>query len=879
MAKLVLIDGHSILNRAFFGLPDLTNSEGIHTNAVLGFLNILFKIVDEENPDYLVVAFDVKAPTFRHEMYPAYKGTRKPMADELRQQVPIIKDVLKAMDITLAELPGFEADDILGTLAYRAENEGCEVSLVSGDRDLLQIATDKIKIRIPKTKAGKTNIEDYYAQDVIKAYGVDPKTFIELKALMGDTADNIPGVPKVGEKTATELLTTYGSLDNIFANLGDITKKALNQTLTDNKDLAYLSKELATINVNAPVEVDFEDAKISNFYTDEAYKLFKKLEFKNLLGKFETRIDYSQIAKDFRLIDDLTEANIFIDSIIEGTESVGLILIKDDKTNDLLGLSISTPKETVFIKKWLFITEDAILDFLSKIGSSSIKIITSDMKNLFSYIDRDDTDLIDDVVLMAYLINPLKNDYSVNDIANEYLGMLLPLKEQLFKKMSLEDAMDKFSKEFTEYVCYEAYVARESYIKLIDTLVSVNELDLYKNIEKPLALVLHSMEEEGIIALPDELNKYSEMLGENISRLEKDIYDLSGGEFNINSPKQLGEVLFERLGLPGGKKTKTGYSTAADVLDKLKADYPIVSHILDYRAYTKLKSTYADGLVSYIKNDGRIHSTFHQTITATGRLSSADPNLQNIPMRMELGRQIRKVFVPKDGYIFMDADYSQIELRVLASLAKDETLIKAYSEHADIHRITASQVFHVPFEEVTDLQRRNAKAVNFGIVYGISAFGLGEDLGISPKEAKKYMEDYFVTYPKIKEFLDKQVLDAKANGYTTTYYGRRRPIPELNSSNFMQRGFGERVAMNSPIQGTAADIIKIAMINVYNALKDSNCKSKLILQIHDELLIEVSKDEEDKVEKILREEMINATNLAVSMDVDLHTGANWYEAK
>ena len=879
MDKLVLIDGHSILNRAFFGLPDLTNSEGVHTNAVLGFLNILFKIVDEENPQYLVVAFDVKAPTFRHEMFPEYKGTRKPMAEELRQQVPIIKDVLKAMDVTICELPGYEADDILGTLAYRGEKEGLEVSLVSGDRDLLQIATNKIKIRIPKTKFGKTTIEDYYAEDVINTYKVDPKTFIELKALMGDTADNIPGVPKVGEKTASELLITYGSLDNIFDNLDKITKNALHQTLNDNKDLAYLSKKLATINTDAPVEIKITDAPVRNFYTEEAYKLFKKLEFKNLLSKFETTIDYTHIADDFRCIDELNQATQFITELININSVVGLSVIRDDKTADLLGVSISTKQETVFIKKWLFITEDTILDFLNAIGTYNLNIATNDIKNLYRVLKTDKYQIMDDIILMAYLINPLKNDYSVIDIANEYLGMLLPLKEQLFKKLSLADAMDKYPKEFCEYVCFESYVSRESVNKLKDTLKDIGEYELYEDIEKPLSLVLSDMEDEGILVVPEELKQYSAMLGENITRLENKIYELAGGEFNINSPKQLGEILFEKLGIPGGKKTKTGYSTAADVLEKLKPDYPIVQFILDYRAYTKLKSTYADGLANYIGSDGRIHSTFHQTITATGRLSSADPNLQNIPIKMDLGRKIRKVFIPRAGYIFMDADYSQIELRVLASLAKDENLIKAYSEHADIHRITASQVFHVPFEEVTDLMRRNAKAVNFGIVYGISAFGLGEDLGISPKEAKKYMEDYFITYPKIKEFLDNQVINAKETGYTTTYYGRRRPIPELGSSNFMQRGFGERVAMNSPIQGTAADIIKIAMINVYNRLKYENCKSKLTLQVHDELLLEVLKEEEALVEKILREEMINATSLAVQMEVDLHTGANWYEAK
>ena len=880
MDKLVLIDGHSILNRAYYGLPALTNAEGLHTNAVYGFLNILFKIVEEESPTYLTVAFDVKAPTFRHEMFEAYKGTRKPMDPELREQVPVIKDVLKAMGVKIVEQAGFEADDLLGTLAKNGEKNGMAVSLVSGDRDLLQIASDVIKIRIPKTKGGKTEIEDYYAKDVELKYQVNPTTFIELKALMGDTADNIPGVPKVGEKTATELLVTYGSLDNIYLNLDKITKKALNATLTENKDLAYLSKTLATIKTDVPIEYSFEDAKLPNFYTDEAYKLFKKLEFKNLLGRFETKVDYSKVTDSFRCIDDMTEVSEFINHVIKTNGPIGLSVIFDDKNKtDLLGFSISTGDETVFIKKWLFITEDFIDSQLHSIAESGVKIYSYNVKNLYKLMDTANSDQFEDAILGAYLVNPLKNDYSVNDIANEYLGMLIPDKAQLFKRLSLAQAVEDNPDDFTQYACYEAYVCLMAMPKIIEKLKSIDEYDLYKDIELPLTYVLHNMEEYGIKVVPQKLKEYSEMLGENIAKLEERIYAVAGENFNINSPKQLGEILFEKLGLPGGKKTKTGYSTAADVLEKLSCDYPIVKDILEYRAYAKLKSTYADGLEQYIDANNRIHSTFHQTITATGRLSSADPNLQNIPIRMELGRQIRKVFVPEDDYIFMDADYSQIELRVLASMAGDETLIQAYSEHADIHRITASQVFHVPFEEVTDLQRRNAKAVNFGIVYGISAFGLGEDLGISQKEAKQYIEDYYATYPKIKEFLDKQVSDAKQNGYAVTYFKRRRPLPELNSSNFMQRSFGERVAMNSPIQGTAADIIKIAMLNVDKKLRANNLKSRLILQIHDELLVEAYKEEADLVEQIMRDEMVNAVNFKVHMEIDLHRGNDWFEAK
>lgn len=885
MEKLVLVDGHSILNRAFFGVPELTNSEGLHTNAIYGFLNILFKILDEENPDYLTVAFDLKTPTFRHLMYKDYKGTRKPMADELREQVPVMKEVLKAMGVHVVTLEGYEADDILGTLAKSAEKKGIAVSLVSGDRDLLQIATDSIKIRIPKTKGGKTEIEDYYAKDVSEKYQVDPITFIDLKALMGDTADNIPGVPKVGEKTATELLVTYGNLDNLYEHVNEVSKNAIRESLIANKDLAYLSKTLATIKTDAPIDTDLTNAHVGNFYTDEAYVLFKKLEFKNMLSRFETKIDYESITSNFKLIEDYGEASTYIDSLLEKIESkvvtkISLDCIYDDKnTSELLGISITEDKCSVFIKKWMFISEDFLEDSLKRIGAADVKIIAFDVKKIYGKLSCDYSDRFDDVLIGAYLLNPLKSDYSQIDIANEYLNLLIQDKTQFAKKLSLGEALEAKPDEAGIYCCYLSYISFHAIEKILSKLVETQMMSLYKDIEMPLTYVLYDMEREGIKVVKEKLIEYSDTLKESIDKLEGEIYELSGCEFNINSPKQLGEILFEKLNIPGGKKTKTGYSTAADVLDKLKADYPIVSKILDYRVYTKLKSTYADGLQTCIASDGRIHSTFNQTITATGRLSSTEPNLQNIPIRMELGRKIRKVFVPEDDCIFMDADYSQIELRVLASLADDPELIRAYSEHADIHRSTASLVFHIPYDEVTELDRRKAKAVNFGIVYGISAFGLGEDLKISPKEAKIYIEDYFKTYPKIKEFLDKQVSDAKESGYITTYFGRRRPVPELSSSNFMQRSFGERVAMNSPIQGTAADIIKIAMIRVHNRLKEEGLKSKLILQVHDELLLEVPNNEEEAVQKILSEEMIKAADFKVKMDIDLNTGTDWFEAK
>lgn len=880
MSKIVLIDGHSILNRAFFGVPDLTNSEGLHTNAIYGFLNILFKILDEETPDYLMVAFDVKAPTFRHQMYSEYKGTRKPMADELRQQVPVIKEVLQAMGIKIVELPGFEADDILGTVAKRSEKEGMDVSLVSGDRDLLQIATDKIKIRIPKTKGGKTQIEDYYSKDVVEKYQVDPITFIDLKALMGDTADNIPGVPKVGEKTATNLLVTYGSLDDIYEHLEEVKSKSIHETLKENRELAYLSKKLATIEIDAPVELDYSEAKVHDFYTDEAYKYFKRLEFKNMLGRFEKGVDYSEITGQFTLVEDYDRAAEVFESVLKAKEDVGLCVYINEETKDeLIGISLSLNDSAWFIKKWMFISDAYLISMIQKLFASKVRINTYNLKDILKLTETDSVENINDIIIGAYLLNPLKNDYSVNDIGNEYLKLLVKEKSQYFGKDKLFAAVDKDIASVCEYACFEAFICNKSGAIILEALKNANMLSLYNEIEMPLVPVLSSMEVEGIKVLPDKLAEFSEELGVKIDEIQTEIFKEAGTEFNINSPKQLGEVLFEKMNLPGGKKTKTGYSTAADVLEKLSAEYPVVKKILDYRAYAKLKSTYADGLVQYIDSNNRIHSTFNQTITATGRLSSTDPNLQNIPIRMDLGRQIRKVFVPKEDCIFIDADYSQIELRVLASVSGDEKLIKAYSEHADIHSVTASLVFHVPFEEVTPLLRRRAKAVNFGIVYGISAFGLGEDLGIDRKEAQKYIEDYFVTYPNIKTYLDSLIANAKEKGYVETVYGRRRPVPELASSNFMQRQFGERVAMNAPIQGTAADIIKIAMIRVYNRLKNEKLKSKLILQIHDELLIETYNDEKDIVESILRDEMINAAELAVKMEIDLNIGSNWYEAK
>ena len=904
--KLVLIDGHSILNRAFFGIPDLTNSEGLHTNAVYGFLNIMFKILEEEQPDYLTVAFDVSQPTFRHKMYAEYKGTRKPMAEELRQQVPLMKEMLKAMGVTVIEKGGYEADDILGTIAKRSEAEGVEVSVVSGDRDLLQLATDHIKIRIPKTKRTGTEIEDYNTKEVLEKYQVTPVEFIDVKALMGDTSDNIPGVPGIGEKTATALIAQYGSIENCYAHVDEIKPPRASKNLKENYELAQMSKTLATIEINADIDYSLKDAKIeqiSDLYTEEAYLLCKRLEFKNLLTRFEVEAPKNQAEQYFKLVTDKKEATKIFGKIA-GKECAFQIIPTEEKTdanmdaggqmnlfavpqkNEFLGIAVCFGEEDIcFFKAGEELTSDVLLELLTQ--SKASVYMTLDLKPQIKFLHMLEKkqngaisqENIFDNVIAAYLLNPLKNDYPYEDIAKDYGNLLIQSRIDLLGKLSYEKALEEKPDEFLKVVCFMAYTAYVTKKPMAEELCATGMEKLFKTIEMPLVYTLADMEYRGIAIDEANLKEYGEKLAVRIKELETQIYTEAGEEFNINSPKQLGVILFEKLEMPYGKKTKTGYSTAAEVLDKLAPEYPIVADILEYRQLTKLKSTYADGLANYIKEDGRIHTSFNQTITVTGRLSSTEPNLQNIPMRIELGRLIRKAFLPEMGYVFMDADYSQIELRVLAHMSGDEKLIEAYKEAQDIHRITASQVFHIPFEEVTDLQRRNAKAVNFGIVYGISSFGLSQDLSISKKEAAEYIERYFETYPKIKTFLDGLVEDAKKNGYVTTMFGRRRPVPELSSSNFMQRSFGERVAMNAPIQGTAADIIKIAMIRVHDKLLEENLKSRLIITVHDELLIETAEDELDRVKEILEDGMQNAVSLQVALAIDLHTGKNWYEAK
>lgn len=874
--KIVLIDGHSILNRAFYGVPDLTNSEGLHTNAVYGFLNILFKILDEEKAEYLAVAFDLKAPTFRHKMYAEYKGTRKPMPEELHQQVPVMKEVLSAMGIPLLMLEGYEADDLLGTVAKRMEREGLEVSVVSGDRDLLQLATDRIKIRIPKTKRTGTEIEDYNAADVVEKYQVTPLQIIDLKALMGDSSDNIPGIPGVGEKTATKLIVEYGSIENAYAHVEEIKPNKAKESLRDHYDLAQMSKELATIQTDSPIEFHLQEAQIGNLYTEQAFALCKRLEFKQILSRFDCEGPSNDVTEHFQLVCDFSEAEAAFEKA-KKAERAGFWLLMEG--SQIYGCALAFGEEDSYcMPAEGFLTEEYLVGKLEEVLKVVPKAGTLALKEQLFRLRVPDRGRLADLSIGGYLVNPLKDTYRYEDIAKEYLDMLVPSKTELLGKAGFAERTER-EKAFRDCGCYGAYVAWKAMEPLRERLEQLQMEALFDEIEMPLVYTLYDMEREGILVEADALRVYGEQLVGRITQLEQEIYAQAGESFNINSPKQLGVILFEKMKLPGGKKTKTGYSTAADVLEKLAQDAPIVNLILEYRQLTKLKSTYADGLSNFIGADGRIHSTFNQTITATGRISSTEPNLQNIPIRMELGRLIRKVFIPKEGFLFVDADYSQIELRVLAHLSGDEHLIRAYQEAQDIHRITASQVFHIPFEEVTDLQRRNAKAVNFGIVYGISSFGLSQDLSITRKEAAHYIEQYFQTYPGIKRFLDEAVDHAREKGYVTTMFGRRRPVPELKSSNFMQRSFGERVAMNSPIQGTAADIIKIAMIRVNERLRQEGLQSRLILQVHDELLIEAKAEEEETVKRILREEMQGAAELSVKLEIDMHTGKNWYEAK
>lgn len=876
MNKLLLIDGNSIMNRAFYGIPDMTTNDGRHTNAIYGFLNIILKVIEEEQATHICVAFDLKKKTFRHEMYEAYKGTRKGMPEELHEQMPRIKEILQAMHIRIVEQEGFEADDLIGTLSKKGEREGFAVTILSGDRDLLQLATDTVLVRIPKTKHGKTEVEDYYAKNVVETYGVTPLIFIDMKGLMGDTSDNIPGVPGIGEKTAAKLLAEYGDLDGVYAAVDSMKASRMKQNLIENKDLAYLSKTLATIKLDCPIPFEFSEATYHDPFNAEAYTLFEDLELKSFYKRFSVE-KKEELTFETVLIDDIDGYNALLAKLQKAKE-VSFAWITQD--GEALGVAVCMDLEHVYLIRFMmFITEAMVADNLLALSRDyQVQLACMHVKKLLSFLDFHEEDAVFDAGLAAYLLQPNQSEYEYDTLAKVYLDVTLPSEKEMLGKeklgyFSFED------EKVQKWMAYQAIVPYKIKSVLREKLKETGMESLYDEMELPCLYALYEMEKNGIRVDGEALHQYGKKLRTRIEELTAEIHAMAGEEFNINSPKKLGEILFEKLGLKNGKKTKTGYSTSAEVLEKLKNAHPIIPKILEYRQLTKLNSTYAEGLAGYIRADGRIHGKFHQTVTVTGRISSADPNLQNIPTRMPLGREIRKVFIPEEGSVFVDADYSQIELRVLAHMSGDAALIAAYQADEDIHAITASQVFDVPLDQVDSTLRRKAKAVNFGIVYGISSFGLGQDLDISRKEAEGYIEKYFATYGKVKEFLDRTVEDAKKNGYTVTMFGRRRPIPELASSNFMTRSFGERAAMNAPVQGTAADIIKIAMVRVNRRLKKEHLQSKLVLQIHDELIIETKKEEVEIVQKILVQEMMHAADLVVPLLVDANVGDSWYDAK
>lgn len=882
--KIMLIDGNSIVNRAFYGVPLLTNGEGRYTNGVYGFLNILFKLLDEEQPDYLAVAFDLHAPTFRHRTFDGYKGTRKGMPEELREQMPLLKEVLQAMHIPIFEQEGFEADDILGTLSALAEKNGIVPVVVSGDRDLLQLAGETLKVRIPKTKGGRTETEDYYAADVQAKYGVTPAEFIDMKALMGDTSDNIPGVPGIGEKTAAKIITQYHDIETAIAHAAEIKPKKASENLAAYQEQARLSKFLATIVRDMPLEWDKETLKIGDMFNQTAYELVKRLEFKSMFSRFEGSASApKQAEQTYRFVADREGAKEVLAALKKG--EVGYAFVYENEEGQGLALYQEQLGGVWMEASMAFLMQELLEIFQPFFADSAYRKIGHDVKKDIRFLRSYGYDGFTaefDTAIGAYILNATGSSYEYDDIAAAFLNETYPSQEEVFGKGRTKKAFAALPEaERTAYGARQAEIFFRARKVMEERLAENEQKSLFYDMEMPLIYVLADMEKYGIKVDKAALLAYQKRLGESLDGMEEEIYALAGEKFNINSPKQLGVILFERLGLKGGKKTKTGYSTAADVLEKLRTAHPIVERILHYRQLAKLKSTYADGLLAVMDAETeKIYSTFNQTITATGRISSTEPNLQNIPVRLELGRELRKIFIPESAeFCFLDADYSQIELRVLAHISGDESLIAAFKSNQDIHRMTASQVFHVPFDEVTPLQRSNAKAVNFGIIYGKGAFSLGQDLGISRKEAEEYINAYFARYPKIKTFMEDTIKNGAKNGYVSTLWNRRRNMPELQSSNFMQRAAGERAAMNMPIQGTAADIIKLAMIKVHRALQEGGYRSRLILQVHDELLIEAYKEEKDAVAKILKENMEHAADLLVPLDVDVHEGASWFEAK
>lgn len=866
MKKLLILDSNSILNRAFYGVRYLSAKDGTPTNAIYGFLNILLKLIKEQEPDYICAAFDVKAPTFRHKQYEGYKAQRKPMPEGLAAQMPLAKDVLRAMGVTILEKEGYEADDIIGTVARLCEESEISCFIATGDKDDLQLASDKTKVILTVTKSGYNETIIYDDKAVKEKYHVTPTEFIDVKALMGDPSDNIPGVKGVGEKTAMSLIEKHHSIEYIYENIDDIgLKGAMLQKMKDGREMAFMSKELATINRNTPIEFNAEECVFDGFENNgELYEILKRLELNSIIKKLDLSggdnvKENEDIFKDFSYqVGDKNmisgdKVNVVIDfdgdnisSVAVGVGNNAVVLNEQDDIKELL--------EDDSIAKVMFDVKEAIVKLNGRI----------DIKNIS-----------DDTAIAAYLVDPAKNEYTIEKLASEYFGTVIEKPE--VKQLSLLDDVETDRSEYLAKCAVALGVLNE---RIGDKIKENGQEKLYQEVELPLVTVLAHLEINGFLVDDNQLKKFADKLGEKIDALTNEIYMLAGEEFNINSPKQLGVILFEKLELKPVKKTKTGYATNADVLEKLRDKHPIVNFIMEYRQLAKLKSTYCDGLTAVVNpNTHRIHSVFTQTVTVTGRLSSTEPNLQNIPTRTELGREIRKMFVAKDGYVLVDADYSQIELRVLAHIANDETMINAFRNNEDIHAVTASQVLGIPLEDVTKEQRSSAKAVNFGIVYGIGEFSLAQDLHISVKEAKAYIESYLEKYHGVRNYMESIKEQAKKDGYVKTMLNRIRYIPELKSPNYNIRQFGERVALNTPIQGTAADIIKLAMVRVDNRLINEGLKSKLILQVHDELIVEAHKDEVDKVKQILSEEMQGAMELNVPLKVDMSTGHSWYDAK
>ena len=892
--KLMVIDGNSILNRAFYGLQGrnlLATSDGLVTNAVYGFINIIFKYIDEENPQYICVAFDLKAPTFRHIKYDGYKANRKGMPEELRVQMPVVKEVLDAMNIKRLEMEGFEADDILGSISLCAQNKGVDVVLITGDRDALQLASNSTRVKIPKTKGGKTETEEYDYSTIVNTFGIEPHQFIDVKALMGDASDNIPGVPGIGEKTALELIKQFKTLSSLYDSLSEVKKKSVKEKLESFKDQAFMSRELAEIDRNMPSLCEFEELKRRDFDKQKTYELFKRLEFTSFIDKFKLseNMPLSKVDVEIEMVKSLDELRAFKTEIrMAGKVCIYYLIDKADKfQNRLVGIAMSCENgKCSYFDLLNNIDENEFLSqFKDIFEDHSIKKYGHDLKNFLVYLKNKEIELAGiefDTMIGAYIINPSRETYTLAQLAQEYMGVFIKSLEELAGKgKSFVPYMDMPIESISSVVGVYPQLIRNISSKIGELLEQNNQKELYYEIELPLVNVLASMEYYGFKVNTEHLIEFSKELEAKISVLTDEIYTLAGEEFNINSTKQLGTILFEKLNLPVIKKTKTGFSTDAEVLEQLSDRHEVVSKLLEYRQLVKLKSTYVEGLLVVINSDtGKIHSSFNQTVTVTGRISSTEPNLQNIPIKLEMGRKIRKVFIPSDeNYILLDADYSQIELRVLAHITADENMISAFENNEDVHTSTASKVFGVPKEDVTSTLRSRAKAVNFGIVYGIGDFSLAKDLGTTRKEARTYIDEYLSKYPNIKQYMHDIVEQGKKEGFVTTLFNRRRYLPELKSKNFNIRSFGERIAMNTPIQGSAADIIKIAMVKVDSELKRRKLKSRLILQVHDELIIEVWKGEESEVGSILKESMENATRLKVPLSVDVKSGNNWYESK